>query len=220
MNRMLNNRNNARERRPGERGLSLIEIVVALAIIGTIAAFAVPQLSGTRRAMRAAGLPRDLTSQLRSARQFAISRNRAVTFQLDVEERSISILQHEDGLTGTDVLNEVNYPETAGHEVVRQVPMAAWGASADTITYGKPAAATKINLDDDTELAPLVDNKVNITFQPDGSVLNANGTFGNLALFLYDSYDENNTASAVSILGASGRIKIWRYQHDDEQFVE
>lgn len=219
MNRRQHN-NSARHSQRGEQGLSLLEIVVALAIIAIISAFAIPQLAGTRRAMRAAGLPRELTSQLRYARQLAISGRRAMTFQLDVDEHSVSIIQHEDGLSGTAVLNDVNYPETTGHEVVREVPMGAWGAAADSITYGKPPAATSINLDDSTQLAPVVNNKVNITFQSDGSVLNANGTFGNLALFLYDSYDENHTASAVSILGASGRVKIWRYQHDNAQYVE
>jgi hypothetical protein len=67
-------------------------------------------------------------------------------------------------------------------------------------------------------MTALVNNRLNITFQRDGSVIDATGTASDRnpqdqALFIYNSQAAAATASAISVLGASGRVKIWRYDN-------
>jgi hypothetical protein len=39
-------------------------------------------------------------------------------------------------------------------------------------------------------------------------------------MFLYNNKIPNETATAISILGASGRVKLWRYSASASQFTE
>jgi hypothetical protein len=75
-------------------------------------------------------------------------------------------------------------------------------------------------LGDSANLTATTANVVNITFQPDGSVINASNTPQNNALFFYHSKYPQDTAFAISILGAGGRIKIWRYSKGAQVYVE
>jgi hypothetical protein len=61
---------------------------------------------------------------------------------------------------------------------------------------------------------------VNITFQPDGSVIDANGNPVNRALFIYNTQAPTDTAAAISVLGAAGRVKLWRYKSNVNKYVE
>jgi hypothetical protein len=59
-----------------------------------------------------------------------------------------------------------------------------------------------------------------VTFQPDGSVIDLNGNPIGMALFIYNNRAARGTASAISVVGASGRIKIWRYDGNANAYVE
>ena len=69
-------------------------------------------------------------------------------------------------------------------------------------------------------MTALTANVVDITFQPDGSVIDAGGNPINKALFFYDSKSKKDGAFAVSILGAGGRTKVWRYSNGVNAYVE
>jgi hypothetical protein len=51
-------------------------------------------------------------------------------------------------------------------------------------------------------------------------VVDASDNPQNRALFFYDAYSPNQTAFAISILGAGGRVKIWRYSEGANLYVE
>lgn len=218
-----------RSDRAGESGMSMIELAVVIAIMATVMIVAIPQLVGARRNMRAAAAPVEVKAQLRYARQLAMGRQRAVTFHYDTSTHEISIIEHNldyavpgGGTTkaGTAVLNDGSYPHTAGHTVPRTLSLLTAGVTADDIVYGLPPGASTGPLDDTTTLTPAANNEVNITFQPDGSVIDASGSTRNCALIFYHPDYPEGTARAVSVLGASGRVKVWRYVHDDQTFVE
>jgi hypothetical protein len=59
-----------------------------------------------------------------------------------------------------------------------------------------------------------------VTFQPSGSVVDATGTPINHALYIYNNQNAEETACAVSVLGAAGRVKIWKYNRDAQKYVE
>ncbi len=201
----------------GERGMSIIELVVVVGIMAVVMIVAIPQLSGARRNMRAAAGPVEIKAQLRYARQLAMGRQRAVTFQYKTDVSEIKIIEHADA--GADVVSDGAYPLTAGHTVLRTVSLLTGGAVEGDIAYGLPPGAPGTPLDDTTTLTPAVNNQVNITFQPDGSVIDASGATRNHAMMFHHPDYAQGTARAVSVLGASGRVKVWRYT-DEQTFVE
>lgn len=221
---------NGRKRGAGAAGgFSLIELVVVAAIIAVVAAVGIPQLVGARRAMRASAVPKEVRSQLRYARQAAISQGRAVTFRYDTAEREIMVVEHnaeydlgggETTRVGRPVLEDPAYPMTSGAVVLRRLSLVATGTKPDEIAYGRPSGVTTAALDDRTNLIAAADGFVNVTFQPDGSVIRADGTPGDYALFFYNPKAPTETAYAVSVLGAAGRIKLWRYSSATSKFVE
>lgn len=214
--------------RAGEGGFSLVELMVVSAIILVVGTIALPQLVASRRAMRASMIPKEVRAQLRDARQMAMSQQRAVTVQFDATLRQLKLIRHERDYVvgssttkvGTPVLNDANYPMTAGAVVVRTASLVASGTSTREIAYGRPPAAPTYALADTTNLTPAVAGKVNLTFQPDGSVMDATGAPANYALMFYNPDYPELTASAVSVLGAAGRVKTWRYSNDTGTYIE
>jgi hypothetical protein len=79
------------------------------------------------------------------------------------------------------------------------------------MSYGIPSGLPTAPLGDGIPMTALLSNRLNITFQPDGSVIDATGNPIGRAMFIYNNKAPIGTASAISIMGASGRVKIWRY---------
>jgi prepilin-type N-terminal cleavage/methylation domain-containing protein len=201
-----------------DRGFSLIELVIVLAIGAILTAIALPQLRSSRRLQRLSALPRQVTSQLRLARQMAMSQRRAVTFQYNDQTKQVSLIAHAS--YGPTVLTDSNYPNTTGSVQFNTFPLTGDGISTQDITYGIPSGAPTTALDDGISMSSLSTNTINITFQPDGSVINGSGQPTNFSLFFYNGQLPKDTASAISILGSAGRVKIWRYSSNATKYIE
>ena len=97
----------------------------------------------------------------------------------------------------------------------------AWeGLTIVEVVYGRPSGASVAALGDGTTLTSLSPILLDITFQPDGSVIDASNNPQNKALFFYSSESPDETAFAVSVLGAGGRAKVWRYSSNVNTYVE
>jgi prepilin-type N-terminal cleavage/methylation domain-containing protein len=219
------------------RGFTLIELLIVCALIVILTAVALPLMLSSRRLQRSAGIPREVMTQLRFARQHAMSQRKAVTFQFDDTNKRIRIILHNDPGTdgnyntdddiksGTEVLTSSGYPLTTGHSIVRTIPLSGFGVDAGDIICGvkvprttTPAAPT--TLGDNTTMTTVASNQINITFQPDGSVMDSTGATKDFALFLHNAKAPTMTGSAVSVLGAAGRIKFWRYNNATNVYDE
>jgi len=200
-------------------GRSLVEILAVVAIASILTAVAVPQVISARRMIRSASLPREIASQLRYARQQAMSQRQAFTFVYDDSTKQISIIDHQSN--ASNVLNLSGYPNTAGSTTALTVPLAGGnGLPASEVSFGVPTGISSPTLTDTSTPTALVANKLTITFQPDGTVIDANGNVVNRAIFFYNNKIPNQTAFAVSVLGSAGRIKIWRYTPSASQYLE
>jgi len=212
-------------------GRSIVETVLVAAIIALLTAAAVPQMISARRLLRSAALPKEVATQLRYARQQAMSQRQAVTFQYDNSTKTVTIFDHNNvnnitpacNMSGQAVLSASGYPNTSCTTTILTSPLATGtGLPASEVTYGIPSGIGATALDDgNTITAPSgTPPVVNITFQSDGTVINTSGTYARPTLFFYNNLVPTQTASAISILGAAGRIKVWRYSSSANKFVE
>ena len=211
-------------------GNSVIETMVVVAIAAVLGAVAVPQMLSARRLMRSAAMPREVVAQLRFARQQAMSQRQAFTFQYDDSTKQIKIIDHNNNgnpnsacnVAGKDIVADPLYPNTACSTTVLTVPLGGGAVPAADISIGVPTGLSGVStLDDTSTPTSLTGGKLNINFQPDGSVIDTSGNpVNSRALFLYNNRAANETAVAISVLGAAGRIKVWRYSSSVNKYAE
>lgn len=200
-------------------GFTLLELLIVVAIIVIVSAIALPQLIASRRLLRLSTLPRQVTSQLRLARQMSMSNRVAVTFQYNDSTKQMKLISYQT--SGASIVADPTYPNNAGSTVISTVPLAVGGIVASDISYGIPVGLPTGALSDGTTKTALNgSSQINITFQPDGSVRDANNQPLSFALFFYNSQKPADTATAVSVLGSAGRVKIWRYNSSATKYLE
>lgn len=223
---MVSKKNSKRAR--GQRGFSVTEIIVVTAIGAILCALAIPQFVAQRRLFRMSTVSREIMVQMRYARQMAMSRRQAFTFQYDHTNKQIKIIGPIPA--GTAALIDANYPNNTGSTVITTVPLAVSGLSTSEISEGIPTTSTGLPagaptiptgaLGDGVSKTTLSSGKLNITFQPDGGVIDSTGAPADKALFFYNNKVAQDTAAAISIIGASGRIRIWRYTTNGNKYAE
>jgi prepilin-type N-terminal cleavage/methylation domain-containing protein len=189
-----------------QKGFSLPEVIIVLLVIAILVVLALPQITASRRLFRFSGMQRQIASSLNEARQNAMSQRTAITFRYDDANKRIVIYGGKFGALGTAGNQKTDFANT--------------GLVATEIVYGRPTGASTAALGDSSNLTALAANVVDITFQPDGSVTDASNNPVNKALFFYDSKSKKDTAFAISVLGAGGRTKVWRYSKGVDAYVE
>lgn len=210
-------------------GYSILETVIVLAVASVLTAVTLPQLISARRLIRSNALPREVVTQIRFARQQAMSQRQAVTFQYDDSTKEITIFDHNNNnnanaacnINGWAVFAVANFPNTACTTVALKVPVAGTsGLPTSEITFGVPSGISATTLGDNSTPTALVGNKLMITFQPDGTVVDGNNNAVNTALFFYNNRAAQQTAAAISVLGTAGRVKVWRYDTSALKYAE
>lgn len=230
------------------RGFTLIELLIVMAIAVILSAIAIPTMMSQRRLMRFGAASREFLVQLRFARQLAMSERQAITFVYDDNTKDIVIIDHNNDPTsatsGTAVLAQTGYltaTVTSPAKVVQTTSLLQGGLLLSEIKYGVPTTSDGIpngvtvptSLGDGITMTtlPSTSQKIIITFQADGSVVNPSGMPStgltlsasprmDSAIFLFDTKAPEATTVAISVLGASGRVKAWRYISNGNTFAE
>jgi prepilin-type N-terminal cleavage/methylation domain-containing protein len=189
-----------------QKGFSLPELIIVLLILAILAVLALPQVISARRAFRFSAMQRQIASTLKDARNEAMAQRTPITFLYDNLNKRIVLHGGKFGAYG-DAKN-------------LKSDLAGSGLEAGKIVYGRPSGVPNRALADTSNLTPLVSETASITFQPDGSVLDAAQVPKNHALFFYNNVARNEMAFAVSVLGAGGRVKVWRLNKAGNLYVE
>lgn len=188
-----------------QKGFSFPELMVVLLVLAILVVLALPQIMSSRRAFRFTSMQRQVATNLNEARQEAMSQRTAITFRYDDANKRIIIHGGKFGANG-DAKNRV-------------FELSGSGLESGDILYNRPSGAPTSALADSANLTALTSGAVIITFQPDGSVVDSGNNPQNNALFFYNRVNPE-MAFAVSILGAGGRVKIWRYNSGSNSYVE
>jgi prepilin-type N-terminal cleavage/methylation domain-containing protein len=184
-----------------ERGHNLLELMVVLAIVGVLAGMAVMQLGTSRDSARADGAMRVLLSQLNQAREMAITQRRYIRVTFDVANTQISVVR-EDTTTTTTTLSSVPFEGGMKFVLVSGVPDTPdhFNASLTAPTSFTSSGGTFPSASGATEVAK---------FTPDGTLIDWNGRTANLSVFVALSNTNNRSVRAVTVLGATGRVRAY-----------
>jgi prepilin-type N-terminal cleavage/methylation domain-containing protein len=124
----------------GERGVSIVEMLIVVAMIGVVTAFAVMQINGAQRAMRLSNSAREFTSWLDKTRLDSVRRHAAAADMASVQITSantyvVTIDQNGDGIL--DPPRSITFPGTHGATF--------YGINVPTVIYynwrGRPVDA-------------------------------------------------------------------------------
>jgi len=196
---MKTNSTIAGRRRRAERGFSMIEAVVVIALILIITAMAMIQMPAALQNARSDTALRQVVEQIRQAREYSIANRRYVQVAfLAGPPSQIQITQRNDLTAGAGAVRVLS-------TVPLQFPMAftVFAAMNDTPDqYGKAAAILFAGVNGGPPAGML--------FQSDGQLVSAatllpiNGT-----VFLGVAGNQS-TARAVTVMGTTGRVRGWK----------
>jgi len=172
------------------RGFSLIEMLIAVALIAFMATISLPVLSSAVTYYRADESLDTALMQLRLARSMAVDQRRTFQVALGSEDRTITLTRLDDN---TQISSVGIHPEVS------------FAFGAGVATSGKKAPD---GLDADSPVDLM--NGTAVRFRPDGSAVTPEGEFCNGVVHMAVTHDRK-VARAVSVFGATGKIKGWRW---------
>ena len=89
------------QRRQTQKGVSVLELILVLAIISLLAGIAAPSFTGWRESLNTRGSARNISMQLRDARSKAIAQNIQYGLEVDTANRRYRLRQGNLGYNST-----------------------------------------------------------------------------------------------------------------------
>lgn len=198
-----------------ERGFSVVEMVVVMAMLMIIAAIATIQLQPTLQQFRAnAGLDQ-LKAALRQARETAISQRRTIVITFPTSnsiQNSIQMYQMVVVAQTAPNPPKITEATTPFNTVVLEgtVQFLTYAKETDTpdgYDPGGPAGGIGVYTES-TGGVVASGGAPTMEFQSDGTFTDGNGSLLNATIFVgVPSLTE--TARAATVLGGTGRVRTW-----------
>ncbi len=174
----------------GSRGFSLIEALMAALITCILGGILLLNVRGLKPRMDADAAGTQVKNVLRQARDLAVSQRRSIQVEF-LNPNQIRLTRINPSLPNTVLLTEtlVNNAQFRLYSGLPDSPDAFGNSQAVSFP-----ATTSMN------------------FLPDGTFVNAAGNPINGSVFLGSEANEASTARAVTILGATGRLQLYRWE--------
>ncbi len=191
-----------------KQGISLVELLIVISIIGILALFGIPEISRFSATYKARSCATDLIQNMKVARAMAIKENRNYLITFDTATNSYRIGFDGDGNSnllgavdgfGTGAVRVINLQTQCGNNIV-------FGTDTNS-GPGSPSGCP--GCDDITGSTVSFDgtaSPVREVFRPDGSLS-----------FLGSAFIRNNTRGftyMVRVSYQSGNINLWRWDGD------
>ena len=182
----------------GKDGFTMTELVIVAAVLGLMAAVAIPNIISWIPTMRANSSIRNLASEMQLARMQAVSErnNYVITFDTTNHEYTI----HDDNDSDGN-LDETGAAATNGDETSKG-PISL---STD-IQFGYVAG--QVGTAGTTITSAVTFSGTSETFEPDGTATN------NGSVYLIPTQDisisRKDRQRAITVI-QTGRVKVWRY---------
>jgi prepilin-type N-terminal cleavage/methylation domain-containing protein len=177
-----------------ERGMSLFEMLVVIAVLATVTSMATAELQTVRRSMQGDGAMRLVMSQLTTAREMAVTQRRTmeVKFVTGTGGNWIQIWRNE--VSGPNPQTRLTNVAFEGNVVYKLIP---------TITTDTPDA-----FGNSGALAFGTANKY--TFSTDGTLIDQSGNPLNGTVFLAVP-NVLQSQRAVTVMGSIGRVRGYKW---------
>jgi prepilin-type N-terminal cleavage/methylation domain-containing protein len=195
-------------RRHAERGMSLIELLLVMGIMGVVTAMAVLQTGAERTHARGDAAMRIVLAQMNQARELAIAQRRYIRVTFNIAANQL-ILVREDTPAATTTLATIGFEGGATLAPVASLP------TVDTPdVFGKTVSPSfkSVNGTFQSESLHNVagDGQQLAKFAPDGTFVDWNGRVTNGTVFINVTNALTSTR-AVTVLGSTGRIRAFRW---------
>lgn len=189
MNKPETNSNIARSGGNQQRGFTMWELAIVCVLLMILSAMAMVQLHPTIQQREADAAMAEVSSQLRQAREMAISTRRDIQVQFVGTNQMIlnRLFINPAVVGGVFIQSPMRFQLTAGK-----------GDTPDA--YGNAGAI---------EFGGVVGGPPTMMFQSDGTFVDTAGNLINGTVFL-GMANEPSAARAVTLVGSTGRIRMWR----------
>ena len=193
-----------------ERGHSLVEMVVVLALAGLLAGAAVPSLSGLRERAAIRGAARGLVALMRTLRSRAIAEGRSLALVFERDGRGWRYRLHADG-DGDGVRTS----DIADGTDPALGPYVRIGDQWSGVDLGFLPLSRVRKLPSSTGWLASLDDPVQLgatdvlSFSPKGDATSG-------SLFLADA---GSQMAAIVLFGPTVRVRVYRYDVTDEEWV-
>jgi len=200
--------------RRSQRGFSLVELLIVVGIIMVIAAIAIPVTQSSVQNYRANAAMGAVTSQLRLARELAISRRRNVEIDFNppngMQIHTWTVLNEPlipdppAVYLNDNIANGMQFYLTPG---VPDTPMLFGNSSAINLSRPSTAGGWAVMF---TSSGNMVGADPTTTANMN-SVGNSNTIDATIFIGLPGNTNNTNTARAVTILGSTGRVRAYTW---------
>jgi len=198
----------------GQDGFSMTELIAVMSVMAIMAVISVPYLVKFRAPLRTDDQAIKMMDAMRETAQLALTRRRAMRFELDLTDNTFKIIDEQG---------------TAADTLVKSIPM---DKAADVRVDVKPSGVTKPNPPNYTDITFAADTighlagSTSVTghnvwaarFNRDGSVVNAAGTPISVNIYVFPPATPGSSTPkslkqvrAITMFGGSGAIRFWKH---------